>query len=373
MEKPRRASIAAPHHRKSTSTSSDAHRRGSVISSDNAVLSQLNPSVQSNSSITSRFNDDESGTHEHNITNIKYRGKSLSTIRYLKEQQMLHHSSTWVQKFLPSKPTSTTTSPTMLSKYGKPGHILGWGAFGTVRISHKLSTTTSPPTEQLFAIKQLPRRHDEPSKKHLKRITAEFCIAHALHHPNLIATLDLLQDAKGVYCQVMEYVPGGDLHTLILCAGQLAEREADCFFAQMVRGVQYMHEMGVAHRDIKPENILLTRSGGVKIADFGNAECFCAAWEVEARRSKGVCGSKPYMAPEVYKGEEFDARAVDVWACGTVYMTMRTGRYLWRVARREEDGEFERYVEERKTEEGFAPIEELSRVSLGRRGVCWEG
>ena len=77
----------------------------------------------------------------------------------------------------------------------------------------------------------------------------------------------------------------------------------------------------------------------------------------------GLCGSAPYIAPEEYSGGEFDPRAVDVWACGVIYMAMRTGRHLWRVARKDEDEFYERYLDGRRDEDGYAPIESLHRVS----------
>ena len=76
----------------------------------------------------------------------------------------------------------------------------------------------------------------------------------------------------------------------------------------------------------------------------------------------GLCGSAPYIAPEEYVDEEFDPRAVDIWACGVIYMAMRTGRHLWRVAQKSEDEFFTRYLEDRKEETGFRPIEVLRRV-----------
>ena len=78
----------------------------------------------------------------------------------------------------------------------------------------------------------------------------------------------------------------------------------------------------------------------------------------------GLCGSAPYIAPEEYTDQEFDPRAVDVWACGVIYMAMRTGRHLWRVAQKDEDEFFERYLEGRREEAGYQPIESLHRVSL---------
>jgi protein-serine/threonine kinase len=256
---------------------------------------------------------------------------------------------------LPANPSAT-----LVEKYGKCQEIVGRGAFGIVRISHKRQDGG----EKLFAVKEFRRRPNEEEKKYSKRLTAEFCISSALRHPNVIHTLDLLKDAKGDYCEVMEFCAGGDLYTLVLAAGKLEVLEADCFFKQMMRGVEYMHEMGVAHRDLKPENLLLTTNGGLKITDFGNGECFRMAWENDAHMVSGLCGSAPYIAPEEYVDKEFDARAVDVWACGVIYMAMRTGRHLWRVAKKDQDEFYARYLEGRRDEEGYGPIESLHRVSL---------
>jgi protein-serine/threonine kinase len=245
--------------------------------------------------------------------------------------------------------------------YSFTKHRLIEGAFGVVRISHKADPTNAS-LEHLYAVKEFRRRPQETVKKFTKRLTSEFCISSTLHHPNVIHTLDLLKDAKGDYCQVMEYCAGGDLYTLILAAGKLEALEADCYFKQLMSGVDYMHEMGVAHRDLKPENLLLTQDGCLKITDFGNGECFRMAWETEAHLTTGLCGSAPYIAPEEYTDKEFDPRAVDVWATGVIYMAMRTGRHLWRMAKRDEDEFYERYLEGRREEAGYEPIESLARV-----------
>lgn len=251
---------------------------------------------------------------------------------------------------------------TLVQKYGKCQEIVGHGAFGIVRVAHK-PDAKDPRREQLYAVKEFRQRPGESAKKYQKRLTSEFCLSSSMQHPNVINTLDLLQDAKGDYCEVMEYCAGGDLYTLILAAGKLEVYEADCYFKQLMRGVDYMHEMGVAHRDLKPENLLLTQHGALKITDFGNGECFRMAWEKEAHMTAGLCGSAPYIAPEEYTDQEFDPRAVDVWACGIIYMAMRTGRHLWKVAQKGEDEFFDRYLEDRKEESGFRPIEVLKRVS----------
>jgi len=318
-------------------------------------------------------NGDAQGGHDHFLKQSRRQEKLSDMWRTLlgKKQEIAENDlslvSSWVDTLKLEKEAATdkkngpNASATLVEKYGKCQEVVGRGAFGIVRISHKKLDNGGG--EKLFAVKEFRRRPDETERRYSKRLTSEFCISSSLRHPNVIHTLDLLKDAKGDYCEVMEYCAGGDLYTLVLSSGKLEVQEADCFFKQLMRGVKYLHEMGVAHRDLKPENLLLTTRGVLKITDFGNGECFRMAWEQEAHMVSGLCGSAPYIAPEEYTDKEFDARAVDVWACGVIYMAMRTGRHLWRVAKKDEDEFYARYLEGRRDEEGYGPIESLHRVS----------
>ena len=327
------------------------------------------------SHISQRYivNTNLQGGHEHHLKGAKRQEKlsdmwkSLLGRKNEVPEADLSLVSNWVDTLKQEKDSlandkrgGPNATSTLIDKYGKCQEVVGRGAFGIVRISHKKVENGG---EKLFAVKEFRRRPEETEKKYSKRLTAEFCISSSLRHPNVIHTLDLLKDSKGDYCEVMEFCSGGDLYTLVLAAGKLEVQEADCYFKQMMRGVEYMHEMGVAHRDMKPENLLLTAHGALKITDFGNGECFRMAWENDAHMVSGLCGSAPYIAPEEYIDREFDARAVDVWACGVIYMAMRTGRHLWRVAKKDEDEFYERYLEGRRDEEGYGPIESLHRVS----------
>ncbi|TVY21264.1 Serine/threonine-protein kinase hal4 [Lachnellula arida] len=323
-------------------------------------------------------NPDLPGGHEHHLKSARRQEKLSDMFRNVisgrqrnaehphEGEQQLSLMSGWVdqlkserESLASDKKGGPNATATLVEKYGKCQEIVGRGAFGIVRISHKRTEASG---EQLYAVKEFRRRPEENEKKYSKRLTSEFCISSSLRHPNVIHTLDLLQDSKGDYCEVMEFCAGGDLYTLVLAAGKLEVAEADCYFKQMMRGVEYMHEMGVAHRDLKPENLLLTTHGSLKITDFGNGECFRMAWEADAHMVSGLCGSAPYIAPEEYIDKEFDARAVDVWATGVIYMAMRTGRHLWRVAKKEEDEFYERYLQGRRDEEGYGPIESLHRA-----------
>jgi len=326
--------------------------------------------------VPKRYWVDENGEHHHFLKSAKRQEKISDMIRdfmggkrrHDHEEQPLSLMSTWVDQMKNERKANDVrngpnATASLVQKYGKCQEVVGRGAFGIVRIAHKADPKDSR-HEQLYAVKEFRRRPHEDARKYSKRLNSEFCISSSLRHPNVIHTLDLLEDAKGDYCEVMEYCAGGDLYSLVLAAGKLEVLEADCYFLQLMRGVEYIHEMGVAHRDLKPENLLLTSHGALKITDFGNGECFRMAWETEAHMTAGLCGSAPYIAPEEYTEKEFDPRAVDVWACGVIYMAMRTGRHLWRVAKKDEDEFYENYIRGRKSEEGYAPIETLHRVSF---------
>ena len=353
--------------------------------SDNSTVSERNMSVVSTKKEVNpqeplprfRMVDD---SHEHYLKSAKRQEKLGDMLRDMlgakkkdpegDEHQQLSLMSSWVdqlknerEKLAADKKGGPNHTATLVEKYGKCREIVGRGAFGIVRIAHKPDPKDSK-NEKLYAVKEFRRRPSESPKKYFKRLTSEFCISSKLEHPNVVRTLDLLQDAKGDYCEVMEFCAGGDLYTLVLAATKLEVAEADCYFKQLMRGVEFIHEMGVAHRDLKPENLLLTTHGALKITDFGNGECFRTAWEKDAHMTAGLCGSAPYIAPEEYLDKEFDPRAVDVWATGVIYMAMRTGRHLWRVAKKDEDEFFERYLEGRKADDGYQPIETLHRVSI---------
>jgi len=341
-----------------------------------------------------RFVVYEDGSHEHHLKNAKRQEKLSNMLKNLlgaqklrdeavsavpdilsnnppslfsglvnqfsnaKEENFPFSGATRVQGVQPSSNISSH-SKTFAERYGRCQEVIGKGTFGVVRISHKKFNNSEK--ETLFAVKEFKKKPTENEQKYSRRLTSEFCISSSLKHVNIIETLDLLQDAKGDYVEVMEFCSGGDLYTLIIAAGKLEYLEADCFFKQLIRGVVYMHEMGVAHRDLKPENLLLTENGILKITDFGNGECFKMAWEKDIHFSGGVCGSSPYIAPEEYTTKEFDPRSVDIWACGVIYMAMRTGRQLWRIAK-EEDEFYRKYLEGRKSTTGYEPIEHMKRA-----------
>jgi serine/threonine protein kinase len=104
--------------------------------------------------------------------------------------------------------------------------------------------------------------------------------------------------------------------------------EINGYFKQLLDGLSYLHTLGVAHRDIKPENLLLVKQDNVmvlKITDFGEADVFREAWQSTNRVSNGLCGSTPYIAPEIFTHSRlgYHASQADVWSAGIVLFCMK--------------------------------------------------
>ncbi|CAG8513543.1 10058_t:CDS:2, partial [Paraglomus brasilianum] len=210
------------------------------------------------------------------------------------------------------------------------------------------------------------RCKSETEKDYVKKLTSEFCISSSLDHVNIVRTVDLVQDENHNWCEVMEYCAGGDLYSAIK-AGYMTSVEINCCFKQLISGVAYIHSMGVAHRDIKPENLLLDDNGHLKITDFGVSDVFRTCWEECAHLSKGLCGSEPYIAPEQFQTSEYDARLVDVWACGIVYYCMIYQGIPFRMAC-PPDPHYAAYLEARKTNS----YEQIERLPRGCRDLLYQ-
>lgn len=100
---------------------------------------------------------------------------------------------------------ASTAGDSLMKKYGACEKVaIGKGATAVVRLAHKWDKTS----EKLYAVKEFrKRRKNETEKDYVKKLTSEFCISSTLHHPNVVETVDLVQDENHHWCEVMEYCP----------------------------------------------------------------------------------------------------------------------------------------------------------------------
>ncbi|KAF8060839.1 other/HAL protein kinase [Lyophyllum atratum] len=241
-----------------------------------------------------------------------------------------------------SKSSAGDSVVSLTKKYGVCQKVaIGKGATSVVRLAHKWDRAE----EKLYAVKQFrARRKNETEKEYVKKLTAEFCISSTLHHTNIVETVDLIKDENQHWCEVMEFCPGGDLYAAIKKGG-MSPSEVECCFKQILNGVQYLHSQGVAHRDIKPENLFFDTKGHLKIGDYGASTVYRLPWETTIHMSTGLCGSEPYIAPEQFLGKPYDARLVDIWACGIVYYCLHFQELPWRAAQPGTDPLFAAYAQ----------------------------
>jgi tRNA A-37 threonylcarbamoyl transferase component Bud32 len=195
---------------------------------------------------------------------------------------------------------------------GRRGATVGKGATATVKLMFKKNDMS----HTYYAVKEFRKKEkSEDELDYVKKVKSEYSIAASLHHPNIVRTVRLCTHANR-WNHVMEYCQYGELFHWVekgLFKSQFKLGDRLCFFKQLMRGVDYLHSHGIAHRDIKLENILLSADGCLKITDFGVSEVFSgdhpglshahgrAGQNMgDVRKcSPGVCGSLPYIAPEV--------------------------------------------------------------------------
>ncbi|CAJ0918217.1 unnamed protein product [Ranitomeya imitator] len=206
--------------------------------------------------------------------------------------------------------------------------LIGKGAFGSVYLArHK-------DLHQIFAMKKMDKRSLYTPKR-VDRAFQERDILTFADCPFVVSMLCSFP-TKSHLCMVMEYVEGGNCHTLISETGRFPVPLARLYFAEAVVAVEYLHSYGVVHRDLKPDNLLITSAGHIKVADFGiskvgvmipKTNTYKQSAENISRefRDREVCGTPYYIAPEVILKEGY-GRPIDWWSMGVILHKFLVGR-----------------------------------------------
>ena len=205
---------------------------------------------------------------------------------------------------------------------------LGEGGMGVLYRAHdtRLSRTV--------ALKLLrPETLDAPERR--ERFVREARAASALNHPNIVTVYDIDQAADGSDRIAMEFVDGRSLERR-LAEGPLSVDEALSQLREIAGALAAAHAAGIVHRDVKPANVMLTRSGQVKVLDFGLAKLTTRAGALGletadtlskdlSTRSGVVLGTPAYMSPEQARGEPVGPRS-DVFSFGALAYEMLAGQ-----------------------------------------------
>ncbi|WP_327289885.1 Stk1 family PASTA domain-containing Ser/Thr kinase [Streptomyces sp. NBC_01198] len=200
------------------------------------------------------------------------------------------------------------------------GSVLGRGGMAEVYLAHdtRLGRTVAVKTLRVDLAR-------DPSFQ--ARFRREAQSAASLNHPSIVAVYDTGEDyVDGISIPyiVMEYVDGSTLRELLHSGRKLLPERAMEMTVGILQALEYSHRAGIVHRDIKPANVMLTRTGQVKVMDFGIARAMGDSG-MTMTQTAAVIGTAQYLSPEQAKGEQVDARS-DLYSTGCLLYELLTVR-----------------------------------------------
>ncbi|KAL8817161.1 MAG: hypothetical protein Q9223_003961 [Gallowayella weberi] len=229
--------------------------------------------------------------------------------------------------------------------------IIGKGAFGEVKL------VTRKKDGKIYALKSLVKT-EMFKKDQLAHVRAERDILAESDSPWVVTLYTTFQDPTYLY-MLMEFLPGGDLMTMLIKYEIFSEDITRFYMAEIVLAIEAVHKLGYVHRDIKPDNILLDRGGHIKLTDFGLSTGFhpqhentyyqnllkgssskprdnrysvsldqinltvsnrgqINTWRKSRRvMAYSTVGTPDYIAPEIFTGEGY-AFSCDWWSVGAI-------------------------------------------------------
>ncbi|KAF8401923.1 hypothetical protein HHK36_012874 [Tetracentron sinense] len=139
--------------------------------------------------------------------------------------------------------------------------MIGKGAFGEVRVCREKATG------HVYAMKKL-KKSEMLRRGQVEHVKAERNLLAEVDSNCIVKLYCSFQDEEYLYL-IMEYLPGGDMMTLLMRKDTLTEDEARFYVGETVLAIESIHKHNYIHRDIKPDNLLLDRYGHMKLSDFG--------------------------------------------------------------------------------------------------------
>ncbi|CAO1635952.1 unnamed protein product [Sympodiomycopsis kandeliae] len=222
------------------------------------------------------------------------------------------------------------------------GKTLGAGSMGKVKLGVKMGSGEKVaikiiPRHTSIAAAQNPKANSEgkmppaPTESYLAKAAAkdhskevrtirEGSLQILLHHPYVCGMREMIIHPNHYY-MIFEYINGGQMLDYIISHGRLRERAARKFARQIGSALEYCHRNSIVHRDLKIENILISKTGNIKIIDFGLSNLFSPHSHLST-----FCGSLYFAAPELLNAKVYTGPEVDVWSFGIVLYVLVCGK-----------------------------------------------
>jgi uncharacterized protein (TIGR02145 family) len=199
---------------------------------------------------------------------------------------------------------------------------LGEGGMGVVYLAENINNS------QTVAFKMLKLEYANVPKIR-QRFLAEAKSLKQLNHENIVRIIETI-DAGDVVAFTMEYIDGQSLSDILKVEKRLSDEVILDYLQQILSGLNHVHSKGLIHRDTKPSNIMITKSGSVKLLDFGIAkntdDTLLDYTQTKEFERMGTLG---YMSPEQLKNTKNVTYRTDIYSLGVVLYEMIAGKKLY--------------------------------------------
>jgi len=220
----------------------------------------------------------------------------------------------WISSIKEKKENLTSSSKKKVSQEDfEVLALVGKGNFG------KVFQVRKKDTGEIFALKILMKQNIVESNE-TAHTMAERSILQRIRHPFLVNLYYSFQTEDKLFL-VMDFVNGGELFFHLQQEDRFSEERACFYAAEILLGLEHLHEHGIVYRDLKLENLLLTPDGHIKITDFGLSK---EGMHTDTSSTGTFCGTPEYMAPEMLQGKGYTT-AVDWWSFGALLYEMISG------------------------------------------------
>ncbi len=208
---------------------------------------------------------------------------------------------------------SKNTDEFIIKRYRKI-RVLGKGGFA------RCYEVFDEQNHQSLAAKIIPKKNLIKSRAKQKLIS-EIKIHKSINHENIVKFEHYFEDAEYVYL-LIELCHNQTLHELLKRRKKLTELEVQYYILQLIKALQYLHNLKIIHRDLKLANLFISESMNLKLGDFGLA----ARLNFDGERRRSLCGTPNYIAPEILDGKNGHSFEVDIWSLGVIIYILLIGK-----------------------------------------------